>query len=311
MERTLVALALAVTLVLAPNVAFADAARAQSRAFFVDGVAALEDTRPGDALTLFEKAYELYPHYGTLLNIGICHRALGRPADAANAFQRFLDDGGGEIPADERTRVTTLLGEMDARTTVVTLRLTPVASATLDGHPLKVGAPLRVAPGPHVIEARAEGYEPSSVKFSGAPGEAKSFDLALVPTAAPVPVSEAPEPPRSARFNTAFFVTAGVSAVAFGTAIATGAMALSNHSAYDDPTTSDAVASEKRSAGKTLGVVADVALCVGIVGALTATIVALRPLPKAAASRSISRGLARVSPFVSVSGAGAAMDLTF
>src|SRR4051794_11481943 len=89
-------------------------ARTKSRAFFVQGVAALEDTRPRDALTLFERAYELFPHYSTLYNMGICHRALAQHAEAANDFQRYLDEGGAAAATEESARVRTLLAEMDS-----------------------------------------------------------------------------------------------------------------------------------------------------------------------------------------------------
>src|SRR5687767_12530291 len=98
-------------------------ARAQSRAFFVEGVRALDDARLRDALVAFTSAYELFPHYATLYNIGLCRRALGAYAMAANAFQRFLDEGGAAITAEERATVTSLLAEMDARTGTAVLRV--------------------------------------------------------------------------------------------------------------------------------------------------------------------------------------------
>ena len=64
----------------------------RARALFVEGTAHANEMRWGEALARFESAQKLHPHPGTVYNIGICQRALGRYAQARASFRRALDE---------------------------------------------------------------------------------------------------------------------------------------------------------------------------------------------------------------------------
>ncbi len=47
------------------------------------------------ALSAFQHGYELYPLRGFLVNIGQCQRRLGQLRDAAESYEKFLEEQGG------------------------------------------------------------------------------------------------------------------------------------------------------------------------------------------------------------------------
>jgi hypothetical protein len=280
-------------------------ARAKSRAYFVQGVAALEDTRPGDALALFERAYELYPHYSTLYNIGVCHRALGNHAFAANAFQRYLDEGGAHAP--EAAKVRPLLAELDAKVGTITLSVSPPnAAVTIDGQPAH-GRVVRVRPGEHEVAASAPGMQDTRVSVALRAGEKTAVALrpepipnAASPTREDVtpgrssstPAADCGEPPT--RFNSTFFIATGVATtglVMFGVG---GLLAASEQRAYEGAA-SDDEADRHRTRGKNLALIADIGLGVALVGTVVAVIVAMRPM-EAAPPPTPGGGRCRLTP---------------
>jgi tetratricopeptide (TPR) repeat protein len=277
-------LATAALLVFVHSVASAqpsDDPRGRSRALFVEGVEALNDTRVRDALVLFQRAYELYPHYKTLYNIGLCQRSLGNFVAAAEAFQRFLDDGGDAIAADEKARVGALLAEVEGRLSMVTVQTNPAAVLTVDGR--RASDPVvRLDPGEHVFEASAPGFVSRREAVTTRAGEKRTIDLAMVAVPAKPPAPEAPPVDSSLRNNIPFWIAAGLSATAAVTGIVCGAIALSDEHAYKDLATSDEEAARRRSRGQTLSVVADVSLLVALASGVTAVVIAARNTPQRA-----------------------------
>jgi tetratricopeptide (TPR) repeat protein len=82
-----------------------DTNRAKAREYFTHAVALFDDKRFADSLEEFQRSYELAPVFSTLYNIGLVHVALGHPVEAVDAFDRYLAQGGGAVPADKRARV--------------------------------------------------------------------------------------------------------------------------------------------------------------------------------------------------------------
>jgi len=89
----------------------------EARALFTAGSTAFEDTRYGDALVHFQRAYELSQRSVLLYNVGVSADRVRRDAVALAAFERFLR----EVPVHPRRR------EVEAR--VVVLRASVAASA--------------------------------------------------------------------------------------------------------------------------------------------------------------------------------------
>jgi hypothetical protein len=284
--------ALALALLLAPAVARAQDgdARAESRVFFTSGVQALDDGRPGDALLLFQRAYDAFPHFSTLYNIALCQRALGRPAAAANSLRKYLDDGGDAIPERQRASATTLLAEMDAKVAVVTVRTAPHAKVSVDGKPI-AGVATRLEPGAHELSATADGRAPAKRTINVHAGEHGTIELDMPPAtpasgaeakppAPATPPAPAPEPEEEhpSRFNAAFWAATGISAVTLGLGVFSGAVALGDSNAYHDPNVSDADAERRKSRGEVLRVVADSSFGVSLAGAAAAVLIATRSM---------------------------------
>lgn len=263
----------------------ADDSRAQSRALFTSGAAALDDGRPGDALRAFEAAYALFPHYSTLYNIGLCERALGRPLLAATSFKRFLDDGGDAIAADQRATAERLLREAEARIVVVRLQAAPGARVTVDGRAVD-GPVVRLDPGDHVAEASADGYVPRRVPFSADAGDRPTIYLDLArkedarpPAGGPAHVATAPAPGGESRLDSKVWVSTGIAAAGLLSGIVCGVVALEDSHVYNDPATSNDEAARRKSRGQTLRLVADVSFGVAILAGGAALYFATRPSP--------------------------------
>jgi hypothetical protein len=152
------------------------------------GVRLLEAHDYLGALEVFKSAYERFPSAKILLNIGTTLKLLDRKCDAANAYQRYLDAADSD-PA-RRAEVTDVLTDLDKGCAQLALSIEP-ADADLEVGNERVNAArehvLRVAPGPFVVRARREGFQPGEQRGTVALGEhaAVSVKLAANPTVAP------------------------------------------------------------------------------------------------------------------------------
>lgn len=96
------------------------AEREEARALFRAGSAAVEGGRWADAVSSFERAYELTGARSALYNLAMALRALGRHRDARDAFARLLRDH--EIEdAELRRTAEQMRDEESARVAVLEL----------------------------------------------------------------------------------------------------------------------------------------------------------------------------------------------
>lgn len=107
------------------------------------------------ALANFLAAYAALPRAGVLLDIAATLRDLGRPADAANTYHRYLaaDDSDRARHAEVRG----LLRALDDKLAVIALDLEAPAEVSIDGGPfVEVPAAVltRLRPGLHLIRIR-------------------------------------------------------------------------------------------------------------------------------------------------------------
>jgi hypothetical protein len=180
--------------------------KGDAKALVQTGVRLLEAKDYLGALAIFKDAYARFPSAKILLNIGTTFKLLGRNADAANAYQRYLDSS--DADANRRTEVSEALAELDKDLGRLQVNVTP-ADAELKVTDDWIAAPsvklLHVAPGNYSLQARRGGYQPSSQSGTIAAGEQASItiSLAAVPEAKPtiieVPRDDViePEAPRS------------------------------------------------------------------------------------------------------------------
>lgn len=150
------------------------AIRALAQALMVEGVKQLQAKSYDQALANFLEAYEKFPSPRILLNIASTLRDMGRLADAANTYQRYLSD---PATGPERiAEVKEVLLRLDEQLTILTVRVYPSGSdVSIDAGPfIPVGTALltRVRPGIHLIRVKAKGGS-NELTINGFEGEFK------------------------------------------------------------------------------------------------------------------------------------------
>lgn len=141
---------------------------------------------PQRTLDNFLDAYNKLPSPKLLLEIASTLRELGRLADVANTYQRYVSDPA----ADRVAEITAELHALDAQLAILTIHVAPRGSEiSIDAGPfVAVGATLvtRVAPGLHLVRIR-RGDASSELTVNGFPGAAKdvALELAAPPADAP------------------------------------------------------------------------------------------------------------------------------
>lgn len=169
------------------------AARERARQLNVDGVALLSKNDYSGALEKFQQAYEAFASPKVLLNIAAALAKLQRLADAANVYQRWLDDPGAD--SARRKEVQTLLTSYDAKVGRLAISASePDAEVKIEGwsEPWQVAgaspewiaaasvALERVPAGSYVVHARKEGFQPADASGEVAAGVSVDVSLALV-----------------------------------------------------------------------------------------------------------------------------------
>jgi tetratricopeptide (TPR) repeat protein len=103
--RQTIALAAIGLALLSGTTAAAQDAEAQARDLFKQGIDQFDQQNFEDALVAFQKADQLNPSWKLAFNIGQCQAALKRYGLAIEAFERYLAQGGDEVPDDRRSKV--------------------------------------------------------------------------------------------------------------------------------------------------------------------------------------------------------------
>jgi|GEM_PF-1701280 len=175
-----------------PAIAVDDpATRPLAQALMTEGVKQLQARAFDQALANFLEAYAKFPSPKILLNIASTLRDMGRLADAANTYQRYLSDPA--TGAERVAEVKDLLLQLDAQLAILTIRVTPRGSEiSIDGGPfIPVGSSLvtRVRTGLHLVRIRKDQLA-DELTVNGFEGENKEVASIAVP-----PAPDAPKPP--------------------------------------------------------------------------------------------------------------------
>jgi hypothetical protein len=211
-----VALALGLAATLAPSARAGDAdgasgssassgsksaAKKTAQALFEE---ALREAKAGDskaALASFQAAYDAYPNYRVLYNIGQLCARVGDAACAVRAYERYLHDGGGEVPAKRRGALGKDIAALSR--TLGRLRVTANvdgADVAIDGAPAgttPLADPVRVNGGSHdVTLTRGEQTVTQSVDVVAGEDATVALDL---PSLAPEAARAAPALPDAER----------------------------------------------------------------------------------------------------------------
>lgn len=191
-ERQLVELVQSITQ--DPAIAVDDPAmRPLAQALMTEGVRQLQARAYDQALANFLAAYAKVPNPRILLHVASTLRDMGRLADAANTYQRYLVDpaAGTERVAEVRD----LLAQLDEQLTLLTVRVVRGSEVSIDGGPfLRLAGALttRIAPGLHLVRART-GPETTELTVHGFEGEHKEIApsaQAASPAGPPAPDQE-------------------------------------------------------------------------------------------------------------------------
>ncbi|AKF10313.1 hypothetical protein [Sandaracinus amylolyticus] len=225
---------LALLLLVAPVARAQDVSlEARARTEFHAGEVAYGEERYAEALEHFVRAQQLDPHDAVRFNVAICLQRLGRWSDAWREYRSLttsdaLDDA-------QRAYAAALLADLEARLAVVRVTTSEPAELRIDGDPVGP-APLevRLAPGPHVLTARAADRE-SIRRITVERGEQLDVALSL-----PAPVAITPPPPRETRLvlrdpGWLTYVGASIAAIGAGGIVGFGVHAQSLWDAYHTP----------------------------------------------------------------------------
>lgn len=191
-------LAVALLVAAAPAVAHAEPAPSDAapagdnvevaRSHFLRGV---QFYNAGDyklSLEEFRRSYELSQNYRILYNIGQVHQQLNNYARALAALERYLAEGGADVPEARRSEVSNSIVELKRKVAYVVL-VTNVAQpeVLVDGFPTPERDStnrLTLDPGDHRVELRKAGYQPSTSVLTLAAGDTTELRLHLVPSPA-------------------------------------------------------------------------------------------------------------------------------
>jgi len=178
------------------------ATRPLAQALMTEGVKQLRARVFDQALANFLEAYAKFPSPKILLNVASTLHDMGRLADAANTYQRYLTDPA--TGAERVAEVKDLLLKLDEQLTILTVRVSPHGSEiSIDGGPfIPVGSTLvtRVRSGLHLVRIRKD-ERGDEVTLNGFEGENKEVTptlrtaLAQAPTAAPASPASPPTGP--------------------------------------------------------------------------------------------------------------------
>ena len=265
MRRLLALLICCLSLV--PSLAHADpsaAAVEEGRARFTKGVALF---RAGDfraALGEFNRANTVAPSFRIQFNIGQTCAELQDHVCATKAFSTFLNDGGKQVPAGQRTTAEKELKRLQALVGNVRVVVdVDGAAISIDDQPAgtsPVADATMVVAGKHKITAKKSGLSPQTSNVEVPAGETVEISMAFAETKSPaITVSSSGTNPPS---RTPFWIgVAATGALTVGTVIF-GALTLGAHSDYDDQLgklgTSTSAIDDAKSKVSTLAVVTDV-----------------------------------------------------
>lgn len=270
-----------------------DASRAET--LFREARADMKALRFNEACPRFGESFALAPAPGTLLNWGICEELLGNPIRAWTKLQRFVAEA-----ATDDVRVALAKSHLAAiEKEIGWLELTLGTDVPTDAaiwlddeqlNPAQLGTALPLLPGRHRVELRDGAHRvlQSRVVVLEA---AQRKGLTLAPSsysAAPTAVSREPEPaperrraaampqpaarPQSRPLRNASYASGGIAVGALTASLVFGAFSLqakSTVSKHCDQRWCDPTGFDAAQRGARFVMLADVALVVGGVAALT------------------------------------------
>ena len=133
------------------------------------------------ALAVFKDAYARFPSGKILINIGTTLKELGRDAEAANAYQAYLDSPDAE--AAKRATIAGIVAEIDKTVGKLEISVTPAdAEVQVNNDEWTPAAKVkryRVAPGSFTVNARKTKFQSEAKQAQITGGEIATISLTL------------------------------------------------------------------------------------------------------------------------------------
>ena len=211
-------------------------------------------------------------------NIALCEENLGQLVAAVGDYELAAADARQTDERDVIEQAQRRIGELKGRIPKIVVQRganAETATITLDGVTLGdqvIGKEMNVDPGPHVITARATGYDSfrTTVRVDEAKTRTVSVALTAEQGAAPPPpvVTGGDTPPVATSSNTAAYVVGGLGLVALGSAGVFYALRQSAIDELDEQCTPSCPndAKDTYDRGKTYNLLANIGLGVGVAG---------------------------------------------
>jgi len=169
---------------------------------FKTGVELFDERKYAEALAEFEQAYALKPHPLVLNNLAATHRALSQYDQAVDFYNRFLNEGEGQLSEAAlyrgRAELEDLL-RLVARVEVITAP--EGAHVQVDGRSIgdtPLDEPLVLGPGDHTVVATLADHRPAERKIRVSAGDTLRVEFSLetdeVKVAEVTPPPQEPEP---------------------------------------------------------------------------------------------------------------------
>ena len=154
----------------------------ESRKHFVQGLELADEQQYAEAAIEFQRSYEIRPHFGVLYNLGLAYLKSKPPkiAKGVTALQRYLDEGGKEIPPNQRAEVEQELAHQKARIATLDLRGIPADAVVQVGDEVMVAplpGPVQVGIGTHRIVITAPNRKPIDLTISVGGGDYRVIDF--------------------------------------------------------------------------------------------------------------------------------------
>ena len=131
------------------------------------------------ARALFEQAHARQPSARTLRGLGVTAVELRNYESAEDELEAALADHRRPLTSEQRLEVTELLEWMRSSLGILHLELTPPSAIARIDERRTAGRTLRLDPGEHALEVRAEGYRLHVQRFSVERGEELALRIDL------------------------------------------------------------------------------------------------------------------------------------
>ncbi|AKT41415.1 PEGA domain-containing protein [Chondromyces crocatus] len=148
------------------------------------------------ALVEFRRAYELVPSWQVLYNIGQVQYQLQDYANSLQSLERYLAEGGRQVPATRRSEVENDLQTLKGRIAFVEITVNvPDAEIVVDDTLVgtsPLGKALTVNAGRRRVGVSREGYQPQTRVVEVASGDTAKASFELLERGAATPATPAP-----------------------------------------------------------------------------------------------------------------------